>query len=228
MEESLQKCEELIMNRNAQHVVINASKIVLAESSKPLRKIINECALINVDGMSIVWAARLMRIPVPQRVTGIDLMYRLLESARDKNYRVYLLGAREDVMEKVASNFKKSGIRIVGQRNGYWSESEEDSIVANIARTRPDLLLVAMPSPQKELFLSRNMGNLNVGLAFGVGGSFDVEAGVTQRAPLVLQKMGLEWFFRLVQEPRKMFKRYLVGNLKFSCLYLKWVLGFRW
>lgn len=220
MPESVEICAALIEQRGQQHVVLNASKVVLASQDEELTAIINDCGLVNADGQSIVWAAKLLGLDVPERVTGIDLMKQLLADAPTRSWRVYLLGAHQPVLENVVAQLTEDGIEIAGYRNGYWDVSEEEGIVAEIAATAPDLLFVAMPSPRKERFLAEHLPALNVGLAFGVGGSFDVMAGLTKRAPRWMQRTGLEWFFRLVQEPRRMFKRYLVGNSKFIMIVL--------
>lgn len=221
LEESVEACAELVNRRNQQHVVLNASKTVLASQDATLKSIINNCGLVNADGQSVVWGAKLLGQKVPERVTGIDLMGRLLDEAPARHWRVYLLGARQEVVRQVAVQLRTAGVDVVGYRNGYWSVGEEQSVVADISNTAPDLLFVAMPSPRKEQFLTAHLPNLNVGLAFGVGGSFDVLAGETKRAPVWMQRGGLEWFFRLVQEPRRMFGRYLIGNTRFAGLVLR-------
>jgi N-acetylglucosaminyldiphosphoundecaprenol N-acetyl-beta-D-mannosaminyltransferase len=147
MEQSIQRCEELIKLRGKQHVVINAAKVVAADESKELKAIISSCDLINADGMSIVWASRLLGAPVPERVAGIDLMYSLVEMSRDKNYSIHLLGASESVSLQVAKTFSDYGANVIGRRNGYWEIEEEESIVQEVASLAPDILFVAIPSP---------------------------------------------------------------------------------
>jgi len=218
MAETLRACESLIKERNKQHVVINAAKVVSASASEELATIINKCDLVNADGMAVVWAARLLGIPVPERVAGIDLMNSLVDLASRRDYSIYLLGAEENVIKEVASEFSQRNARIVGIRNGFWDGDEEEEIVGSIALEAPDILFIAIPSPAKEIFLSNYLQKLNVGLVVGVGGSFDIVAGKTSRAPVWAQRLGLEWLFRLKQEPRRMFKRYLVGNTKFILL----------
>ncbi|MFB0833957.1 WecB/TagA/CpsF family glycosyltransferase [Arthrobacter halodurans] len=205
-----------------QHVVVNAAKLVAAQNDPALMEILNGCSLINADGQSVVWASRLLRDPLPERVAGIDFMNELIERAHENNLRIYLLGASSDVVEKVATEFERRGANVVGYRNGYWGGSTSDRLVAEeIAALNVDVLFVAIPSPAKEIFLQRYLDTLNVGLAVGVGGSFDVVAGKTSRAPRVLQRLGLEWLFRLAQEPRRMARRYFVGNSKMVLLILR-------
>ncbi|NBT47509.1 MAG: glycosyltransferase [Actinobacteria bacterium] len=218
MEETIAQCDLLIKMRNKQHVVINAAKVVTASESEELREIINSCDLVNADGMAVVWASKLLRNPLPERVAGIDLMNNLVTHAVERNLRIYLLGAEEEVSMKVAEVFSQRGASIVGRRNGFWTDAQETAVVSEISKTNPDLLFIAVPSPKKEYFLKTHLLNLNCGLVVGVGGSFDVVAGKTRRAPKFMQVTGMEWFYRLIQEPRRMLKRYAVGNSKFILL----------
>lgn len=224
MEETVAIVEGMVAKGGVhQHVVLNASKVVQAQSDAALRDAIESCDLINADGMSVVWAGRLLGEPVPERVAGIDLMERLLARAAERGWTVYLLGARQEVVERVAriEQERHPGLLIAGYRNGYWPAQEEDAVVSEVAAARPTLLFVAMPSPKKEQFLARHRAVLQVPFVMGVGGSFDVVAGVTARAPLWMQQLGLEWLYRLGQEPRRMARRYAVGNTQFVMLLLR-------
>ncbi|MGN0293511.1 MAG: WecB/TagA/CpsF family glycosyltransferase [Lachnospiraceae bacterium] len=218
MEETVQIVEEMIECRvPVQHVVINAAKVNLMRKDPELRKIINECPLINADGASILLAARLLKIPVKERVTGFDLFVRLVEEAADKNYKIYLFGAREEVVKKVKLIFEKKYplLQIVGYRNGYFTEEEEPEIVRDMAKSGADMMFVAFSSPKKEYWVRKYLKELNIPFVMGVGGSFDVIAGTTKRAPVWMQKCCMEWFFRFIQEPGRLWKRYLVGNIDF-------------
>ena len=150
-------------------------------------------------------------------------MQKLLTLAERKNYRVFFLGATEDVIRRAVDKIKKlfPKLMIAGYRNGYWSEKEEESVVNTIKHSSPDILFVGISSPKKEYFLNTYISKMNVPFSMGVGGSFDVIAGKKSRAPLLLQKCGLEWFWRLMQEPRRMWKRYLIGNVIFIWLVIK-------
>ena len=207
-----------------QHVVINASKVNLMEADPQLREIVNACPLINADGASIVMAAKELGVPLAERVTGIDLFLRLVELAAKKGWGIYLFGAKEEVVQKVGQIFEEAfpGIRIVGRRNGYFSEEEEPAIVAEMAASGADLMFVAFSSPKKEYWVHKYLDQVGVPFVMGVGGSFDVVAGVTDRAPQWMQDHGLEWFYRFVQEPRRLWKRYVVGNAKFVALVRKY------
>lgn len=218
MEETIGKVEELIKSGTYnQHVVINASKINLMKENKELTDIINQCPLINADGQSIVWAARLLGYEVPERVAGIDLFLKLVELCNEKGYRPYFFGAKQEVVEKVVNIFseKYPNLNIAGYRNGYFSESESTNIAEEIRKSKADILFVAFSSPMKEFWINKYQKIMKIPFAMGVGGSFDVVAGITKRAPKQMQEIGMEWFYRLVQEPRRMGKRYLKGNLKF-------------
>ena len=224
MEETLQKVEEFIHSgRPHQHVVVNVDKLVKAERDTELLRIINDCALINVDGMPVVWASRLLGKPLKERVAGVDLFEALMRRSADKRWRVYLLGAREEVVSEVKRLYelKYPGLTVAGYRNGYWSEAEEPGVVAEITAARADLLFVAISSPKKEHFLGQYQGQMKVPFAMGVGGTFDVAVGRVKRAPVWMQKSGLEWFYRFLQEPRRMFRRYFIEDMAFIRLFLK-------
>lgn len=220
-DETLEKIKHIIENRiPTQHVVLNASKINLMQEDNKLTDIVNQCPLINADGASIVWAARKMKIPVPERVTGVDLFRKLVELSNETGYRIFLFGATEQVVLAVRQRFEKQypNIQIVGTRNGYFKPEESLTIAKEIAATNADILFVAFSSPMKEYWIHKHFSDLKIPFVMGVGGSFDIVAGITKRAPLWMQNAGLEWFYRLIQEPRRMFKRYLVGNTKFVLL----------
>ncbi|MGK5006315.1 WecB/TagA/CpsF family glycosyltransferase [Janthinobacterium sp. LB2P70] len=224
MEETLQTVEGFIQSgKPHQHVVVNVDKLVKAERDAELRRIINECALINVDGMPVVWASRLLGKPLKERVAGVDLFEALMRRSAAKGWRVYLLGAREEVVSEVKRLYeiKYPGLVVAGYRNGYWSEAEEPGVVADITAARADLLFVAISSPKKEHFLGQYQGQMKIPFAMGVGGTFDVAVGRVKRAPVWMQKSGLEWFYRFLQEPRRMFRRYFIEDMAFFRLFLK-------
>jgi N-acetylglucosaminyldiphosphoundecaprenol N-acetyl-beta-D-mannosaminyltransferase len=154
-------------------------------------------------------------------VTGIDLFLNLLKLAKAQGYPVYLLGAKEENLRLCVANIRKQfrGLQIAGFHHGYFGDDEE-KVVREIRESGATLLFVAIPSPKKENFIARWKEDLGVKFVMGVGGSFDVVAGVTKRAPRWMQKAGLEWFYRLVQEPRRMWKRYLTTNSLFAVYLL--------
>lgn len=219
MDETVDYVKQVIARRNqpVQHVVINALKVNLMEKDPELREIVNSCPLINADGASIIWAAKKLHVPVTTRVTGIDLFLRLVEEAAKNGYKIYLFGAKQEVVEKVQSIFTEQypALQIAGVRSGYFKPEDEEQIVANMAASGADMMFVAFSSPKKEYWVHKYLDQLNIPFVMGVGGSFDVVAGVTRRAPKVWQNLGLEWFYRFIQEPKRLFKRYIIGNMTF-------------
>jgi N-acetylglucosaminyldiphosphoundecaprenol N-acetyl-beta-D-mannosaminyltransferase len=221
MDEALSLVDDAIESRTRiQQASLNAAKVVRLQNDAVLREAMASCDLVTADGQAVVWAARLLGHAVPERVAGIDLMNSLLAMAARRGHGVYLLGARPDVVEQAAGEIRRRhpGIRIVGTHHGYFDPSEEPAIVADIAATTPDMLFIALETPQKELFLGRHRGKLSVPFAMGVGGAFDVLAGRRKRSPRLVQRLGFEWLFRLVQEPRRLAGRYMVGNSRFLVL----------
>jgi len=225
MQETLALVQEKIRSgEQVHHVVVNAGKVVAMQKDSELRKSVNESHIINADGQAVVWASRFLGKPLKERVAGIDLMANLIEMAHKNNNKIFLFGAKEEVVKSVVDKYSKKYSRnmIAGYRNGYFSSTEEESIAHQIADSGAQMLFVAITSPKKENFLYRHREILkNVNLIMGVGGSFDVVAGKTKRAPVWMQNAGLEWFYRFLQEPKRMWKRYLVGNSKFIFLVLK-------
>ena len=222
MEETTVQIDLAIQNRQRiNHVVINAGKVVAMQKDPDLHRSVVTCDLINADGQSIVWASRFLGNALPERVAGIDLMQNLVELASLKKYKCFFFGARENIVKKVVEIYsQRYGNEVIaGYRNGYFTREEEPEIARQISESGAQLLFVAMPSPHKENFMYTYRDVLSgVNFNMGVGGSFDVIAGFTKRAPVWMQKTGLEWFYRFIQEPRRMWKRYLVGNSRF--LYL--------
>ncbi|UVW29938.1 WecB/TagA/CpsF family glycosyltransferase [Massilia sp. H6] len=225
MQETLGRVERFIASGLPhQHVVVNVDKLVKASRDPGLQQIINDCALVNADGMPVVWASRLLGKPLKERVAGVDLFEALMARAGDKGWRVFLLGAREEVVGKVAELYTRRYPRLVlaGYRNGYWQGAQEAAAVAEQVRaSRADLLFVAISSPQKEQFLGQYQAHMQVPFAMGVGGSFDVAIGKVKRAPRWMQRAGLEWFYRFLQEPRRMFRRYFIEDMAFFKLLIK-------
>ena len=206
------------------HVVVNAGKIVSMQKDLQLRKSVNKSDLINADGQAVVWASKILRKPLKERVTGIDLMSNLVELSFKNNYKIFFLGAKQEVVKSVVDKYANEYTSdiIAGYRNGYFKKEEEKDIAREISNSGANILFVAISSPTKENFLYENKYLLKkVNFIMGVGGSFDVVAGHVKRAPLWMQNIGLEWFYRLSQEPRRMWKRYLIGNIKFIILVIK-------
>lgn len=223
MQETLERISKFIETRaGVQHVVVNVAKLVYAQKDEQLREIINACPLINVDGAGVILGAKFLGINIPERVAGIDLMEKLIEHSAQKGYRPYFFGAKEEIVKKVVEIYKEKypQLEIAGYRNGYYSENEEANVVEAIKDSDADILFVAMGSPKKEIFLSKYSKAMEVPFTMGVGGSFDVVAGKVQRAPMWMQKCHSEWLYRLIQEPKRMWKRYFTTNLIFLGMIL--------
>ena len=221
MSETLDVIAGFIASRRPhQHVVVNVDKVVKAHRDPAIARIIGRCALVSADGMPVVWASRLLGTPLKERVTGIDLFEALMERSAREGWRVFLLGARAEVVGHVRSIYgqRYPGLVIAGHRDGYWSEAEEAQVADQVRRAQPDILAVAISSPRKEQFLDRWQAHMRVPFAMGVGGTFDVVAGRVRRAPVLMQRIGLEWLARVAQEPRRMFRRYFVDSLPFFCI----------
>jgi N-acetylglucosaminyldiphosphoundecaprenol N-acetyl-beta-D-mannosaminyltransferase len=218
MDEAVARCEAAIgAGEYLQHMSINAAKLVSMRDDEELREGVNACGLVTADGQSVVWAARVFGVRLPERVAGIDLMERMLAAAAERGYRVYFLGARQQVLETAIARLRQRYPKLVvaGSQHGYFEDSETDEVAAAISGSNPDILFVAMSSPRKEHFLGRLGPSLGAPFAMGVGGSVDVIAGLTRRAPVLLQRLGLEWAYRMAQEPRRLAKRYLLKNASF-------------
>ncbi|MDI9591201.1 MAG: WecB/TagA/CpsF family glycosyltransferase [Acidobacteriota bacterium] len=225
MDQTVEEIEQIIAARiPTQHVVINASKVNLMEDDPALAEIVKRCPLINADGASIVLAAKVLGVPLTERVTGIDLFLRLVDVAANKGYGIYLFGAHENVVSKVREVFEEKypSIRIVGYRSGYFTDEDDPHIVADMAVSGADIMFVAFSSPKKEYWVNKYLDQLGIPFVMGVGGSFDVVAGVTERSPRWMQDHGLEWLYRFIQEPRRLWKRYIIGNVRFVVLMLKY------
>lgn len=222
-------CEAIKNNKQIHHIVINAGKVVAMQTDEELLKSVNSADMINADGQAIVWASKLLGKNIPERVAGIDLMENLIKSAFKNDFKIYFFGAKEEIISKVIQKYKSLyGSEIIaGYRNGYFSDEDEEKIANDINKSGANILFVAISSPKKENFLYKYKDKLaNVNFIMGVGGSFDVVSGKVKRAPVWMQKIGLEWFYRFLQEPKRMWKRYLVGNIKFIFLVIKTKLNF--
>ena len=211
--------ERAVAARVPLHVgVVNAAKIANMRRDARLREDVLSSDLILADGASVVWASRMLRRPLPERVAGIDLMLGILDSASRHGFRVFCLGATPAVLERATARMAAQfpGLILAGAHHGYFAPEEERVVADRIAAARADVLFVAMTSPRKEQFLAAWSPRLGVPVCHGVGGSFDVVAGKVRRAPAAWQRLGLEWLYRLCQEPRRLWRRYLVTNTVFA------------
>ncbi|WP_405670214.1 WecB/TagA/CpsF family glycosyltransferase [Streptomyces sp. NBC_01530] len=218
MDETVQRCLAAVRDgRQLEIGVVNAAKLVNMRRNDQLAKAVAGCDLVLADGQAVVWAGRVLRAPLPERVAGIDLFLRLLAEAETSGIPVYFLGARQDVLERmllrVADRFP--GLKVAGSRNGYFDGLEQEAIADGIARSGAQMLFLGMTSPKKEIFTAAHGARTGARVVHGVGGSFDILAGVTKRAPVSWQRWGLEWLYRALQEPRRLGRRYLTTNVSF-------------
>ncbi|MDC9511384.1 WecB/TagA/CpsF family glycosyltransferase [Pseudoalteromonas sp. Angola-4] len=223
MQETVSFIENRIEQKQfLQHVVVNVAKIVNMQKDPVLAESVKACEVINIDGMGVVFGARFLGHAVPERVAGVDLFHELLAMSAKRDFPVFLLGATEEVVSKTVDKVKAQNpnLNIAGFNNGYFWEAEE-AIVTKIRESGAKLLFVAITSPKKENFINKWQDKLGVDFVMGVGGTFDVVAGKVKRAPQWMQKTGLEWLYRVIQEPSRMWRRYLVTNSKFAWLLIK-------
>ncbi|MCV6627135.1 MAG: WecB/TagA/CpsF family glycosyltransferase [Cellvibrionaceae bacterium] len=205
-----------------QHVVVNVAKLVQMRDDPQLREAVEQCDIINIDGMGVLWGGKLLGLPVTERVAGVDLFFALNALAEQRGYRVFYLGATEQVVEHTVREMqgRHPELMLAGYLHGYFWDDEQ-AVVEKIRQSRANLLFVAISSPKKETFINRWREQLGVEFVMGVGGTFDVVAGKVTRAPQWMQNCGLEWLYRLLQEPGRMWRRYLFSNSVFACLLLK-------
>lgn len=202
------------------HTVINVSKLVNMRKNAELMEDVATADVINIDGAGVVLGMKLFGIEVPERVAGVDIMTELFRICAERGFRPYLLGAEKSVLDAVDQRLARDypGLVVAGMQDGYFKPADEVDVVAAINASRADCLFVAMPTPRKERFLKQYRDVLNPSFVMGVGGSFDVYGGKVARAPVLVQKLGLEWAFRVLQEPGRLWRRYFETNTAYAGL----------
>ena len=218
MEETVELVEQYVTNKKALHLMgVNADKLNLCQTDEKLKDIVQKSEIINADGASVILASKYLKTPLPERVAGIDLMQELLSLSEQKGYTAYFFGAKQEVLDDMLTQFKDSypNLKIVGTRNGYFKDEELKAIEEDIKAKQPDFVFVGITSPKKEYIVQEMLDNGVQTVFMGVGGSFDVLSGNIPRAPKWMQNLNLEWLFRVANEPRRLFKRYFVGNITF-------------
>jgi N-acetylglucosaminyldiphosphoundecaprenol N-acetyl-beta-D-mannosaminyltransferase len=203
-----------------QHVALNVAKLVNARSDRVLAADVSSSDVVSIDGMGIVWGARLLGLPVKERVAGVDLLARLLAVCAEDGFRPYFLGSTGELLQLAVAqaHTRHPGLRFAGFRDGYFKPDQEADVVREIRDSGADCLFIGMPTPRKERFLAAHRDELNVPFIMGVGGAFDVLSGRIQRAPLRMQALGLEWLYRIYQEPGRMWWRYARTNVLFAAI----------
>ena len=221
MDELIARAEEAMATRKLmRHTAINVAKLVKLRKDSELAEDVNTSDIVGIDGQGIVYGLRLFGLKSATRVAGIDLFLGLLDHCARTGRKPFILGARQEALDEAIRVAKQNypGLEFAGARNGYFTRDEHEEVVAEIASSGADCLFVAMPTPHKERFLRAYSERLNVPFIMGVGGSVDVLAGRISRAPAWMQKVGLEWFHRMVKEPRKMIGRYAQTNSVYAWL----------
>lgn len=206
MDETVERVAGLVRDyRPFRVMTLNPEYLYQAQFDRGLLELSRRADIVTADGEGIVWACRVAGRPVPERVTGIDLMLRLAEKAALCGWSVYLLGAAPGVAAEAADRLCRDypGLRIAGFHHGYFQEDEESSVAQEIRSARPDLLFVALGAPRQEIWIDRHLVKTGAGVAVGVGGSFDVLAGRVRRAPHWVQRLRLEWLSRLLRQPSR-------------------------
>ncbi|MCX0355172.1 WecB/TagA/CpsF family glycosyltransferase [Clostridium perfringens] len=229
MDEAIDTAEELILKKEPSYVVTpNVDHIVKLETDKEFQDVYKNADLILTDGMPLIWISKMKGNPIKEKISGSDFFPKLCERAAKKGYSLFLLGAAEGVASKAAENLKEkyNGLNIVGTYSpsyGFEKKDEEiKEIIKIINDVKPDILAVGLGAPKQEKFLYKYRNELNVPISLAIGASIDFEAGNINRAPKWMQNCGLEWFYRLCKEPKRMFRRYIVDDSKIIRIALKY------
>lgn len=229
MQEAIERIDQLIINKKPSYVVTpNVDHIVKLEVDSEFQEVYKEADLILTDGMPLIWISKIKKKPIKEKVSGSDLFPEVCKLASQKGYKIFLLGAAEGVAAKAAENLKLKykKLNVVGTYSpSYGFEKNEDEInkiIDMINEVKPDILAVGLGAPKQEKFLYKFRKKLNVPVSLAIGASIDFEAGNINRAPKWMQKSGLEWFYRLCKEPKRMFKRYLIDDIKIAKLVIKY------
>ena len=216
--QTIELVEQYVLQKEPLHLIgVNADKLNEVAKNERLHRIVNSCGVINADGASVIMASKYLKKPLPERVAGIDLMNDLVQLSEKQGSRVYLLGAKQEVVEKTAEVLlqRYPELKIVGVRNGYFKEADWPDVSRELKEAEPDFVFVGITSPLKEYLVEYLQSQGHRCVFMGVGGSFDVISGNISRAPKWVQKINMEWLYRMLQEPKRLFKRYFVGNWKF-------------
>lgn len=208
-------------------VTPNVDHVMKVQTDLEFKEIYNQASLVLADGQPLIWASRFLKQPLKEKVSGSDLFPLVCKMAARENLKVFFLGGQEGVAEEAARRLqmKFPGLAVSGVYSppfGFEKDRmENDKIVSLIREGKPDILFVGLGAPKQEKWISRNLKAAQVPVALGIGASFDFEAGTIQRAPVWMQKSGMEWFWRFSREPKRLFKRYFIDDSKFFLLLFK-------
>jgi exopolysaccharide biosynthesis polyprenyl glycosylphosphotransferase len=218
-EQFLARIDTYVQSRQPHQITyLNADCLNKCSSDRAYREAILQSDLVYADGMSVVWASRLFGYPLPERVNANDLIPEFCRRAEQKGYRLFLLGGEEGVAERTAAQWvaEYPGLQICGCHSGFFSVEEEVDVLQVIQAAQPDILIVGMGAPKQELWIQRNGKTLGIPVSWGVGGLLDYSAKGIARAPVWMRQCGMEWFWRLCMEPKRLWKRYVLGNILFT------------
>jgi N-acetylglucosaminyldiphosphoundecaprenol N-acetyl-beta-D-mannosaminyltransferase len=207
---------------------VNVAILMMMRSNKRLQNFVENAAIVVADGQPIVWCSSWFGQALPERVTGVDLVDAICERAARAGKRIYLLGATAEIVGRLAQRLRERHPTLgVDFADGYFTKDDAQERADRIRAAGADILFVGMGVPRQEIFIEEQWDRLGVGMAIGVGGSFDVLAGLRSRAPVWMQKLGMEWFYRLIQEPRRLLMRYLITNSQFVWAVISGLFGKR-
>lgn len=219
--ETLNKIENFIIIRKPVQIVGgNVDQVLKVNENKYSKKIFNEAALVFTDGKPIVWISRILGTPIRERITGPDLMLKLCEVAAIKKYKIFLLGSAPGVAAKAAENLKNKykNLQVVGTYSppfGFEKDAEElQKINKMLLDSMADILFVGMGSPKQDIFIYENKNQYKIPVSFSMGAAIDFIGGSVKRAPRWMINIGLEWFYRVLQDPQRLFKRYFIDDMK--------------
>ncbi len=222
MKEALARCSGYL-NEEGSHVVFtpNSEIIMMAYHDPAFSAVVNSADLVVADGIGVVYASRILKAPLSERVAGFDLSSRLIQAAADGSHSIYFFGGKPGVAEQAIENLTKQypSLRVVGYSDGYFDDEKEKQIIADIQNKKPDILFVCLGAPKQEKWIAEHREELGARLILGVGGSLDVWAGVTERAPKAYQKAGLEWLYRLKKEPSRFWRMMALPKFALTVIF---------
>lgn len=220
-EEAIAHIEECINTRKIGHIITpNVDQVIRIESDKYFKEIYENAELLLADGTPLVWISRWYKKPIKEKICGSDLVPDLCKLAAQKGYLIFLLGSAEGVAAKAAENLKKNnpGLRVAGVYSppyGFEKDKNEiDKINKMLFNSKADMLFVGMGVPKQDIFIYENMNKYQIPMSFSIGATIDFEAGIQKRAPKWINHIGMEWLYRLAHDPKRMFKRYIIDDMK--------------
>lgn len=204
--QALDKIQQFIDSQQPHYIVTaNAEIIYQASKDDQMRHLINGADLITADGSGVLWASKHIGQPLTQRVTGIDLVHAICQRSQTKGWRIYIIGAAPGIAQQAADKLRQQypQCQIIGTQHGYYQPQEEETILQQIRQSAPDIILVAMGAPRQEKWITQHQQQLQIPVAMGIGGSLDVISGNLKRAPQWMQKLSLEWLYRVIKQPTR-------------------------